>query len=398
MAAACLGTFLTTFAVTLNNHLPAAVCATVALYFAARIWYDADPRPSRFFLVGLFAAFTVVCELPALAFFGLLGLALLFRHFRLTLLFGVPAALLVAAAYFGTNYLAHESWRPPYAHRGDGELLFFGNVPNLANAIAELESQRVPQEIGDAFAAHELPLSADLRVRTKTEHNDAHDPRRWVIEDRASGEWYVLRVPTSEENSDPSFAVHRHDDWYDYEFTRDGKRVIDSYWRNPKGIDSGEENAGKYALHTLIGHHGIFSLTPVFLLSLAGLICWLVDRNYGSRELAALIAITSIVCVTFFILRPPLDRNYGGMTSGFRWVFWLAPLWLLAALPAADWLSTTRTAPRTRLRTARALGGLCGISHLESLDLPLAHQPLALHGLGTLLTIVVRASRLHLRI
>jgi hypothetical protein len=24
------------------------------------------------------------------------------------------------------------------------------------------------------------------------------------------------------------------------------------------------------------------------------------------------------------------------MTSGFRWVFWLAPLWLLAAIPAAD--------------------------------------------------------------
>jgi hypothetical protein len=60
------------------------------------------------------------------------------------------------------------------------------------------------------------------------------------------------------------------------------------------------------------------------------------------RELAALIAITSIICVTFFLIRPPLDRNYGGMTSGFRWVFWMAPLWLLSALPAADLLSTTR--------------------------------------------------------
>ena len=36
-------------------------------------------------------------------------------------------------------------------------------------------------------------------------------------------------------------------------------------------------------------------------------------------------------------LRPQRrSRNYGGMSSGFRWVFWLAPLWLLVMLPAAD--------------------------------------------------------------
>jgi hypothetical protein len=347
MAAACLGTFLTTFAVTLNNHVPAAVCATVTLYFAARIWYDADLRPSRFFLTGLFAALTAAFELPALAFVGLIGLALLVRYFRLTLLFGVPAVLLVAAAFFGTNYLAHGMLVPPYAHRGDGDLLFYTNVPNVEDAIAQLESRQVPREVSDAFASHESPLSSDLRIRKKTEHNDASDPRRWVIEDQQNGKWYVLRAATAEENSEPSFAVHRHDDWYDYEYTRDGKRMIDSYWRSPKGIDSGEEDAGKYVLHALIGHHGIFSLTPVFLLSLAGLIAWLVDRRFGVRDLAALIAITSIVCVTFFLVRPPLDRNYGGMTSGFRWVFWMAPIWLLSALPAADFLSATR--PRRAL-------------------------------------------------
>ena len=32
MAAATLGTFLTTFAVTVNNHTPAAVCVAVALF------------------------------------------------------------------------------------------------------------------------------------------------------------------------------------------------------------------------------------------------------------------------------------------------------------------------------------------------------------------------------
>jgi hypothetical protein len=34
--------------------------------------------------------------------------------------------------------------------------------------------------------------------------------------------------------------------------------------------------------------------------------------------------------------------NYGGWTSGPRWFFWLTPLWLLALLPAADWLAPAR--------------------------------------------------------
>ncbi|HMO86614.1 MAG TPA: hypothetical protein PKC18_17010, partial [Lacipirellulaceae bacterium] len=35
-------------------------------------------------------------------------------------------------------------------------------------------------------------------------------------------------------------------------------------------------------------------------------------------------------------------RNYGGMTSGFRWLFWQAPLWLLLMLPAADRAARSR--------------------------------------------------------
>jgi hypothetical protein len=48
------------------------------------------------------------------------------------------------------------------------------------------------------------------------------------------------------------------------------------------------------------------------------------------------------VCITFFLLRPIDDRNYGGTSAGFRWVFWLAPLWLIGLLPAADWCGATR--------------------------------------------------------
>jgi hypothetical protein len=57
------------------------------------------------------------------------------------------------------------------------------------------------------------------------------------------------------------------------------------------------------------------------------------------RQLAAFIGILSVVCLTFYLVRPEIDRNYGGMTSGFRWMFWFAPLWTLALLPAADRLA-----------------------------------------------------------
>ena len=249
MAGAVLGTFLTTFVVTINNHAPAAVCVAIALLAGVRIWLDDRRQLGYFVLAGGCAAMAAACELPALSFLALLGAGLLWKAPRETVIGYVPAALVVAAAFFGTNYAAHDSLRPPYMHRSE---------------------------------------------------------------------------------SDPA------DNWYDYTYMRDG-RERDSYWRNPVGIDQGEPCVGKYALHATIGHHGVFSLTPIWLLSVWGVV--LLWRRKELRALAVLVAVLSIVCMTFYILRPEIDRNYGGMTSGFRWMFWFAPMWLVALLPAADRLS-----------------------------------------------------------
>lgn len=249
MGAAAFGTFLTTFAVAINNHLPAAVCATVAMYAAAPIWYDGDRRIRHFVLAGLFGALLAACELPALALFAVLSLALLCKAPRQTLLAYVPAALVVAIAFFLTVWIAHGSIKIPYMHR-----------------------------------------SAE-------------------------------------------------DNWYDYTYQRDGKE-IESYWRHPAGIDQGEQSRAAYALHMLVGHHGIFSLTPIWLLSAAGMLISLWPRgDVRMRQWAVLVGGVSLVCIVFYLLRPLGDRNYGGMTSGFRWVFWLAPLWLVVMLPAVDALS-----------------------------------------------------------
>jgi hypothetical protein len=64
--------------------------------------------------------------------------------------------------------------------------------------------------------------------------------------------------------------------------------------------------------------------------------------RHGQREIALAIALVSAVVIGFYLVRPPIDRNYGGTSSGFRWVFWLAPLWAAAAVPAADSLGRSR--------------------------------------------------------
>jgi len=145
-----------------------------------------------------------------------------------------------------------------------------------------------------------------------------------------------LQQAARETIDEADLLAERGDNWYDYAYQRTG-RTLDSYWRDPHGVDKGEPSAAIYAMHILVGHHGIFSLTPIWILSFAGMAMWLRTRPRSNpRELALLITVLSLVCLAFYLTRGPTYRNYGGVTSGLRWMFWFAPLWLLVMLPAAD--------------------------------------------------------------
>lgn len=125
-----------------------------------------------------------------------------------------------------------------------------------------------------------------------------------------------------------------------YKFIIDG---VPSYWMNPQGVDRNLDSPAIYFLHCMIGHHGLYSLTPVMLLSLAGwLSCfWLRDR--AIRTLVGLSAITSTVVIAFYLTRTQ-NYNYGGVSCGLRWALWLTPLMLIAAVPVLNWLARSRRA------------------------------------------------------
>lgn len=143
----------------------------------------------------------------------------------------------------------------------------------------------------------------------------------------------------------PAEAGGRDANWYDYEITLPSGRKLTSYWRDPKGVDRGEASAATYAFHVLVGHHGIVSLTPAWLLVVPGLVLLASPHRYPrpATRLAGAIAVVSVVVIGFYLARPRLDRNYGGVVCGFRWALWLVPLWAVAVVPAVDRLSSSRT-------------------------------------------------------
>jgi hypothetical protein len=233
-----LATFLTTFAVTLNNHTVAALAILFATYPACRILIDGSTSPGLFLLAGFFASFAAVNELPAAAFAAALGLWLLWRIPRRTLTWLVPAALVPLVAFFLTTYIATGDWKTFYAYYGT-------------------------------------------------------DKYRYIV---------------------------------------DG---VPSYWLNPAGLDANTERPLVYLLHCTFGHHGIFSLSPVFLLAL---VAWLIPgiaRRSPLRDWVWLSAGLTVIVVGFYLTRTQ-NYNYGGNTSGLRWIFWLIPLWLVACIPALD--------------------------------------------------------------
>jgi hypothetical protein len=96
------------------------------------------------------------------------------------------------------------------------------------------------------------------------------------------------------------------------------------HFRNAGGIDGLREPKHIYAFNVLLGHHGVFSMTPLYLFGLWELGSCLRHRRYWRESL--LCAAALLAFFGFYIFR---TRNYGGWCVGMRWLVPVMPLLLL---------------------------------------------------------------------
>jgi hypothetical protein len=101
------------------------------------------------------------------------------------------------------------------------------------------------------------------------------------------------------------------------------------------GIDALREPKPVYAFHVLLGHHGVFSMTPLFFFSIVEMFRRLRRRGPFFRE-TLVICVALVPIYLFYILR---TKNYGGWTVGMRW---LIPSMGFLLLYFALWLENAR--------------------------------------------------------
>ena len=113
-----------------------------------------------------------------------------------------------------------------------------------------------------------------------------------------------------------------------YVFVHEG---IPSYWADPQGVDRNIDSPLSYFVHCTIGHHGMFSLTPVFLLTITG---WSMPRLWRQgrlRDFHFMGLVLSLLVFGFYMTKTE-NYNFGGVSVALRWMLWLIPFWLLALL------------------------------------------------------------------
>ena len=356
VAAAGFATYLSTFTIVLNNHLPAATAAMLLVYSLVHI-VNRNGTIFRHSLAGLAAGFLAANELPGLSLAGLAGLASIYASRQKCLLGFLPGFVIVVAAFFATNYAAHNDWRPPYAHRGDG--------PQLAEVAGDFAASLNDGAIAEQLKS-EIGSAGLSEIRSVEKVN-------WPVRNGASVERWVVsdfedrKLTLVQHEGESRVAVHAWDNWYDFE---------GSYWtarRNGEtraSIDDGQSDSALYSFHMLFGHLGIISLTPIWLLGFGGMLALLLQSKYQLRWLGAIAIVVTAVVLSFYVFGvSPMDRNYGGQTCAFRWVLWLAPLWLVGMVPVVDWLGM-RTSGRA---LCLVLLGISAISAVYASENPWVH-------------------------
>lgn len=234
LVAASLGTYVTPYSTSLNNHTQAAWATFFSLYCLLRILEDPRRAHGGWHAgAGLFAAWAAANENPAVAYLLIVLGVLLVKQPRKALAYCVPMVAVVVAAFFYTTW-------------------------------------------------------------------------------QATGRLYPYSLNWDKET------------YYTYP---------GSVWPNPTGIDSQHEPKWWYAFNLILGHHGLLSLTPIFIFGLWGLMRG--RKAFDAPHAAASrIGLWLVVAVT--VLYIFATHNYGGGCQGPRWLMWLTPFLLIGLPPVLE--------------------------------------------------------------
>jgi hypothetical protein len=110
-----------------------------------------------------------------------------------------------------------------------------------------------------------------------------------------------------------------------------------SYWLNESNIDALREAKHIYAFNLLLGHHGLFSMTPIFVFSVIGLVRAIRTPRFD-RTVALAVAGVTLVTLVYYVAS---TYNYGGWCVGARW---LVPLMALLVVFFGVWLDRVELA------------------------------------------------------
>ena len=133
-----------------------------------------------------------------------------------------------------------------------------------------------------------------------------------------------------------------------------------SLWKTPLELDAFNEHPEPYAIylfHMTFGHHGVFSLTPIFLFSALGAVRLLWGGGWfsaaapagepdGGRGLADDRADRRAPGVLHL---EPQGAELRRLDPGLRWLFWLIPFWLLVLPKGVEGGQTSRWVRRLAL-------------------------------------------------
>ncbi|MCX7418948.1 MAG: hypothetical protein NT013_05345 [Planctomycetia bacterium] len=136
---------------------------------------------------------------------------------------------------------------------------------------------------------------------------------------------------------------------------------VPSYWSNPQGLDRNLDSPLLYFVHCTVGHHGLLSLTPVFLLTFIGWLRWNRWEQCRQRTMLIVGAAMTVIVLGFYLSKTQ-HYNYGGNSVALRWMLWLTPLWLIAMIPVLDAWGTRRW--------FRCLASVLLIASITSASLP----------------------------